>query len=59
MEAQKTYSKEIQKLTKRIALKSKVFASQENNKWAGDLPSVLEQLKEIDRFLCVDIAKYL
>jgi len=42
---------EIQKLLKRISTKSKNFTKQESNPNYGDLGHIIEELKEVDRFI--------
>jgi hypothetical protein len=59
MKTQKELAKEIKELTKFLTLKSKVFAANEANKNADDLKYVVSELKNLNNFLGVDIAKYL
>ena len=51
MKSYKEQNAEIQRLIKRISIKSKNFAKQTANPNFGDLGSVLSDLIEIDSFL--------
>lgn len=45
------HNKEIQKLLKKISIKSQKFAEENKGRWYEDLQSVLADLKNIDSFL--------